>query len=578
MLTNQARFIRVSNAVERLPLSLKFFLVALTASVYVAGLAVKVMDIDAAQYAAMSREMLVNHHYLTVLWKGLDYLDKPPLLFWLAALSFKLFGVSTIAYKVPSLLMTLLGFYATFRLGKLFYGKNVGLLAAILLSSCQAFIYFTNDVRTDANLAAAVILALWQIMELLQTRKTIYFFGACMGIALAMLAKGPIGLMVPLCAIGSYCFARREPGILFKWYWYAGLALVLLLLTPMLWGLYRQFGPRGLVFYFWTQSFGRITGQSAWRDSSGYFYFVHTFLWAFLPWMLLACYGIGVQIAQVVKRKTSPGGEKETLLLGGILLPFIALSCSHYKLPHYIFVVFPFVAIMTAKTVFDLFENPARKKALSVLSIVQTVVSVLLWVFALVCMTVFFPCKNLLIWLLMAPCAILAFYYSRKTFKGAVRLVLPSLISMLGVNLMLNLHFFPQLLSYQGGSHAGLFVREHHIPVNRFFTYKISLGSVDFYAQSIVPRLDSASLKDMLQKGEAWIYCGGPDGKAYIERLGYAPAVVDSFSNMHVAMVTGHALFYKTRPQAVGKQYIIYVGKPRLSNPVTQLPIISSSK
>ncbi len=578
MLTNQARFIRVSNAVERLPLSLKFFLVALTASVYVAGLAVKVMDIDAAQYAAMSREMLVNHHYLTVLWKGLDYLDKPPLLFWLAALSFKLFGVSTIAYKVPSLLMTLLGFYATFRLGKLFYGKNVGLLAAILLSSCQAFIYFTNDVRTDANLAAAVILALWQIMELLQTRKTIYFFGACMGIALAMLAKGPIGLMVPLCAIGSYCFARREPGILFKWYWYAGLALVLLLLTPMLWGLYRQFGPRGLVFYFWTQSFGRITGQSAWRDSSGYFYFVHTFLWAFLPWMLLACYGIGVQIAQVVKRKTSPGGEKETLLLGGILLPFIALSCSHYKLPHYIFVVFPFVAIMTAKTVFDLFENPARKKALSVLSIVQTVVSVLLWVFALVCMTVFFPCKNLLIWLLMAPCAILAFYYSRKTFKGAVRLVLPSLISMLGVNLMLNLHFFPQLLSYQGGSHAGLFVREHHIPVNRFFAYKISLGSVDFYAQSIVPRLDSASLKDMLQKGEAWIYCGGPDGKAYIERLGYAPAVVDSFSNMHVAMVTGHALFYKTRPQAVGKQYIIYVGKPRLSNPVTQLPIISSSK
>jgi 4-amino-4-deoxy-L-arabinose transferase-like glycosyltransferase len=552
----------VSNAVERLPLSMKLFLMALTASVYVAGLAVKVMDIDAAQYAAMSREMLVNHHYCAVLWKGLDYLDKPPLLFWLAALSFKLFGVSTVAYKAPSLLMTLLGFYATFRLGKLFYGKNIGLLAAILLSSCQAYIYFTNDVRTDANLAAAVVLALWQIMEWLQTKKPSYFFGACLGIALAMLAKGPIGLMVPLCAVVSYCLARREPRMLLKWYWYAGLALVLLLLAPMLWGLYRQFGTHGLVFYFWTQSFGRITGQSSWRDSSGYFYFVHTFLWAFLPWMLLACYGMGVQIAQIVKRKAGPGDEKEIVLLGGILLPFIALSCSHYKLPHYIFVVFPFVAIMTAKTVFDLIENPARKKALSVLSIVQTVVSVLLWVFALVCMTVFFPCKNLLVWLLMAPCVILTFHYSRKTFNGAVRLVLPSLISMLGVNLMLTVHFFPHLLSYQGGSHAGLFVRAHHIPVNRFFAFKITSGSVDFYAQSIVPRLDSASLKDTLQKGEAWIYCG-PDGKAYIERLGHEPDVVDSFPNMHVAMVTGRALFYKTRPKAVGTQYIVYVGKPR---------------
>src|SRR5215831_10762221 len=104
--------------------------------VYVVGLLVKVMDVDAAQYASISREMLSNHQYLQVLYNRENYLDKPPLLFWLSVLSFKIFGVSTLAYKFPSFLFTLMGVYATYRLTKRFYNEQTALLATLFLYTC----------------------------------------------------------------------------------------------------------------------------------------------------------------------------------------------------------------------------------------------------------------------------------------------------------------------------------------------------------------------------------------------------------------------------------------------------------
>lgn len=69
--------------------------------VYVRGLMLDVMDVDASQYAAMSLELLSSDNWLHFYYRGAEYLDKPPLLFWLSAISFKLFGVSNWAYKLP---------------------------------------------------------------------------------------------------------------------------------------------------------------------------------------------------------------------------------------------------------------------------------------------------------------------------------------------------------------------------------------------------------------------------------------------------------------------------------------------
>ena len=92
--------------------SLLFVLVAL---VYAVNLPIDVMEIDAAQYASIAKEMLQTNSYLEVYDQGADYLDKPPLLFWLSAASMKLFGVNNIAYKLPAVLILILGVFSLYR-------------------------------------------------------------------------------------------------------------------------------------------------------------------------------------------------------------------------------------------------------------------------------------------------------------------------------------------------------------------------------------------------------------------------------------------------------------------------------
>lgn len=69
--------------------------------VFLAGATSDVIDVDAAQYAAISMEMVQTGSYLQVFERGHDYFDKPPLLFWVNAGSFVLFGLNNLCTSFP---------------------------------------------------------------------------------------------------------------------------------------------------------------------------------------------------------------------------------------------------------------------------------------------------------------------------------------------------------------------------------------------------------------------------------------------------------------------------------------------
>jgi 4-amino-4-deoxy-L-arabinose transferase-like glycosyltransferase len=531
-------------------------LALLTAAVYAAGLFIPVMDIDAATYAFMSRQIAENSNFWKSLLEPQGFLDKPPLLFFLSSLSFKLFGVSNVAYKLPSFLATLLGFYSTFRLGVLLYDKRTGILSACMLCCSQAFIFFTNDVRTDALLAGAVIFAIWQITAFLKKKKIRYFLGSGCGLAFAMLAKGPIGFMVPALAIGSYLVAMREWRILFKWYWLPAILLIGTILSPMLVGLYHQYGWYGIRFFFWTQSFGRITGESHWNNGSDHFFFVHTFLWAFLPWAFVAYYGIVERCITSVKRRCDVRCAADLLLLGGTIFPFIALSFSHYKLPHYIFVFFPLTAILTARTVLDILDRPGRKGA-RILLFTQLGCCALGWAFCFIILTLVFPCNDIITWLIGALMLLLTGYSSLPRHSIFRRAIISSFFAILGVNLLLNIWFYPHLLSFQGGSTAAKILQQHHAPLTAVRTYRAGGASVNFYTGIALPAIDSAGLAEAVRSKELWIYTDSA-GNGEIAKTGALIRHLDSFPNFGVTTVTPKFLYFKTRPRTVRTFYVVH--------------------
>jgi 4-amino-4-deoxy-L-arabinose transferase-like glycosyltransferase len=488
-----------------LKISTQIFVVIII--IYLIGFGIDVMDVDAAQYASMSREMLASGHFLQVYDFGKDYLDKPPFLFWISALSMKIFGVNNFAYRFPSFLFALFAIFSTFKFANLYYKKEVAVLAAIILASCQALFLINHDVRTDTILMSWVIFSIWQLAEWYEKNKLQNFLLASIGIAGGLLTKGPIALFVPIFAFGSQIILQRNFRMIFKWQYILGIIIIGSLLLPMCIGLYQQFdlhpekhvidktGVSGLRFYFWTQSFGRITGESEWNNGANIFFLLQNMLWSFLPWILFFLIAFFEEVKQLIRQKFKLLPRQEWISMGGFLLTYLALGMSKYQLPHYIFVVFPFAAIITAKFLYALlFEEKYNAKFRNVLTWIHFVVFSLLWIALIFLLSYCFD--NIPVWV-VAIAVILFVVYNYLFFSKTQllpKLLTICLFTIIGVNLFLNYSVYPALLKYQMGSVVGRWIYNNKIPVDRCYLYQTNnIHSLDFYAQSIIGQKKSTN-------------------------------------------------------------------------------------
>ena len=547
----------------------KWFLFVPVFALYLAGMFINVMEIDAAQYAAMSLEMLDTHHFLEIYYRGENYIDKPPLLFWTAALSFKLFGVSNFTYKLPSVLFTLLGLFSTYRLGKLVYNERAGFYAALTLASCQAWFLINHDVRTDTILAACTVLAIWQLAEFNHTKRNIHILLAAFGIAGAMLTKGPIGFMVPALAFASDFILKRKWSMFFLWQWILLIVLVFILLLPMLYGLYTQYDmsnggkqtyngviTSGLRFYFWTQSFGRLTGDSTWSNDTDPFFFVHTFLWSFLPWSVFFILAFWKKIKEIWTNRFYLSGAQEAITFGGILFPFIAFSLSRYKLPHYIYVFFPLVAILTGAQLDRMINNSSLNNGRA-LQIIQAILSFLLVSLALILAFFCFGLTNIFTISAGIAGVLLTIFF---VFFGSTlvqRLVVPSFVAILTVNLLLNLFIYPNLLMYQSESVASQFVKSS--PTSTLIGFKTRSYSLDFYYQKPVPLfIDLDELRNAYRDQTIWVFTD-EGGYEMLRQSTFTIQDQRVLDNFHVTTLTPEFLNPSSRPRTVSHNYILRI-------------------
>ena len=538
------------------------FLLALIALTYAVGLTVTIMDIDAAQYASISLETLRGDNPLVITHRGKDYLDKPPLLFWLSALSMRLLGPTTAAYKLPSFLWALIGIAATFGLGRMLHGKRVGLVAALLLACSQGYIFFTNDVRTDTILTGAAVLAVWQLAAYAKAGSMASLLVGAGAAGCAMLAKGPIGMMVPVLGVGAFVAAGRKWRVVARPAWLVAILVVAVLLAPMVWGLWVQHGWKGVRFYFWTQSFGRITGESSWRNDAGILFFVHTFLWAFLPWAFVTCYAVGERVVRLFRRENDPERTGDALVLGAFLLTFAALSLSKYKLPHYIFVTLPYAAIVTARLLVLVADSRTRDSSYRWILRGQAVVCVLVWLTAVSIPTLAFPSSNAGLWALTACLGFLTFVPLTKRFSRLQRLLYPSCVALLGLNLVLNLHGFPSLLKYQSGSTIAGYALENNIPSEKIIRFSCTRShALDFYLRHSVPTIHD--IREVEHRVEGGGVVWAVTNSAGLHEITTSEKPLSLYvlpvDHYRITRVTPGFLWYRSRHRRAKKRYLVRI-------------------
>ncbi len=479
-------------------LRIPFWVFLIIAVLYFSAARVDLMDIDATQYAEISREMALSNDFLHVYDHGRDYLDKPPMLFWTAALSMKVLGPTPFAYRLPSILVALLGIFAIYRLTRLLYDEETGRLAALVLASCQGFFLWTNDVRTDMMLTGFVATALWCIRECEQRRRWYFVLGGTAAIAAGMMTKGPIALFVPVFAFGADWLLHRDWKRIFSIWHLFDLLLIVLFLVPMCIGLYQQFDMHpekwvngslhnsGLKFFFWTQSFGRITGASSWDNGAGPFFLLNTMSWAFLPWILLFLTAMAMNFWTLVRQRARLLPGQEWLSTGGFLLTYLALCTSHYQLPHYILVAFPLAAVVVAKLLVNFIHDEQYRRLCRVFASIQTVISLLLLVAALAIISYIFPAGWFAwsLWVVAVLLWILTFF----RYRQGLRVIWISVVSIVAANVFLTHYFYYPLLQFQAGSQVGPFIREQNIPAEHLWAWRVEdpLDAIHFYSQRVV--------------------------------------------------------------------------------------------
>ena len=299
-------------------------------------------DPDEGRYASIAANMVRSGDWVVPRLGGVPYLEKPPLLYWCTAASFRLLGFSEGAGRFPVALFALAGIGAIYLLGRRVVDRGTGLAAAAILAATPGYFAMGRLLTTDMLLTGAMTVALAAFFLASETRNPRLYLVFWAAAAAATLAKGPVALVLTGFVAAAYVLVTRRWGTLREMRWLAGALLVAAAVVP--WFVLVQLRHHEfLEFFVIRQHLERfLSGQAEHRESS-YLFFVPVFLGGFFPWWLFLPVAGG--------RDGRGEGERRLSLFlwiwAGSIFAFFSVSSG--KLMPYILPVFPPVALLAGR-------------------------------------------------------------------------------------------------------------------------------------------------------------------------------------------------------------------------------------
>ncbi len=194
-------------------------------------------DVDAVQ-AQIARNMLNSGDWVTARLDGVPYLEKAPLIYWLIAICYKIFGVHDWAARLPVALSTIGLAWLTAAMGVWAFGRRAGFYAGLCMGTCIGLFLFTRIQIPDSMQTASIALALWAFLRVMdegEARPRLWaaIMAASMGVGL--LLKSLIGVVFPVAAMGLYLLFTRQLFQRKAWqrlHVLSGIAIILAIAAP----------------------------------------------------------------------------------------------------------------------------------------------------------------------------------------------------------------------------------------------------------------------------------------------------------------------------------------------------------
>ena len=169
-------------------------------------------DVDAVQ-AQIARNMISSGDWVTARLDGVAYLEKAPLIYWIIAVSYKIFGYSDWAARIPVALAAILLCWLTAAFGVWAFGKRAGFYAGLCLATCVGLFLFTRILIPDVMLMGTITLSMWAFLRAIdedEPHPRAWSLALAASLGVSLLWKSVIGVLFPVATALIYLALTRQ--------------------------------------------------------------------------------------------------------------------------------------------------------------------------------------------------------------------------------------------------------------------------------------------------------------------------------------------------------------------------------
>ncbi len=311
---------------------------------------------DEARYAEIPREMLAAHDYVTPRLDGVKYFEKPPLTYWLVAVCLRFLGPGEAAARTTPAVLAAAGVLLTYAAGRSLGGRVAGLWAALVQATSLLYLVHARILLTDMVVSVFLTATLYCFLLGVRAppgrRRRLLFYGLYASAALATLAKGLIGFLLPGAVMFFWLLLFNQWRRLRPFYLPTGLLVFAVVAVP--WhALVAGRNPEWAWFYFVHEHWLRFTTTTHGRGEPWWF-FIPIVLFGLFPWTGFLWPSLREAAAE---NRAARADALFPVLWAGLILLFF--SASQSKLVPYALPVFPPLALLVGQSIARHWHDPA---------------------------------------------------------------------------------------------------------------------------------------------------------------------------------------------------------------------------
>jgi len=288
-------------------------------------------------YGEIVKEMFRTGDWITMHFNFAPWYIHPPLWFWIAGGAVKAFGLNELSLRLPSAIFGLLGAGATYLAARRLYGEIAGLIAALALGTSLEYIVLCRLAILDTTLVFFMTVTFFWGYFALRDGDRRAFWIAVVAAALGTLTKGPVALVLPLLSLLVYLWWAKAWQQVQRLPWAIGFLAYVLIAGSWF---AAETGLHGQIFiidYFGASTFGRYL-QPFENQPGPVYYYIPLLAVGFFPYVAF--------LPKAIKEAVLRRSNDDIFLLASAIVPLVFFSAAQTKLPNYIVVIFPMLAVL----------------------------------------------------------------------------------------------------------------------------------------------------------------------------------------------------------------------------------------